>query len=502
MPKQFPSVARWGAVDKAADIAINCVIFAIALAGTWLAQSHERPITAVLIFLMGIIAIGARSNVLTGMIAGLAASFIYNFFLSEPVFTFGVSTADEVVPLIAFNVSALTAGALAGRLADSARKARKAERQIRFLFEVSGELQQAISVSDVAQIARRLLPLDRLLDLEIYVHRDDTLRRADSEGRSRDALNVLLENPFSDPDAPRFQAHVLRASNGEHSIAKFLIGPRGADDGELPDLQGLANLLALAVDRCLLLEKLTEVAASKRTEELKTAILSSVSHDLRTPLTAIEAAATSLRSYSNDLSAEQKDMMLDTISEQCRRLNRFTSNLLDMSRIQAGISEELLSDVDALEIFGTVLSSARQLFPGSAIVKQVRAASAIVRANPAMLEQVLFNVLENAILHGASREPIEVVIANEADCALIEITDFGPGVRSSDIPRIFDRFYRAGDRRSGQGSGLGLYIAKGFVEAFGGTIEAKGHQAGGAGLRITIRLPIVAGPAEPAPEDV
>jgi len=485
------------APGRLANVVIDISIFVLATAGTYLAQFMDRPITAVLIFLMGVIAIGARSGVYSGVVAALTASFVYNFFLSEPVFMFGVSTADEIVPLIAFNVCAIAAGALAGRLADSAKAARAAERRSRFLLQVSGELQQAISASDVAEITRRLLPLERLVDLEIYIHRDGVLQRSGKEGHVPDALTALLADNTSGQTPSPFRAHVLNASNGEHGIVKFFMAPKQRGDSELPDLQALANLLALAVDRCLLLERATEAAAMQRSEELKTAILSSVSHDLRTPLTAIEAAASSLRSFRSTLSDAQKDTMLDTINEQCSRLNRYTANLLDMGRIQSGISEKLLSEVDIAEILGVVLNSARQLFPDRGITKDLRTPFALVRANPAMLEQVIFNVLENALVHGASDHPVVVRLDAHEESAVLEIADSGPGIAPADRTHIFERFYRAGDRFHRRGSGLGLYIAKGFIDAFGGTISARSLTENGTGTGVTIELPLVATAAEP-----
>src|SRR5690606_16407686 len=139
----------------------------------------------------------------------------------------------------------------------------------------------------------------------------------------------------------------------------------------LPDLQPVANLLALALDRCMLLEQLAETRAAQQSEELKSTILSSVSHDLRTPLTAIEAAACSLRSFDQSLSSDKKDKMLETIADQCKKLNRYTSNLLDIGRIQSGISPRHFSDVDVAEILGVVLSRVRHSFPGQAIGKSI-----------------------------------------------------------------------------------------------------------------------------------
>ncbi|GGD82865.1 sensor histidine kinase [Croceicoccus mobilis] len=496
MTDQSINTRRLFSLGDLTNASFDVTIFALTAAGTYLAQYMDRPITAVLIFLMGVIAIGARSGVYSGVFAAVAASFVYNFFLSEPVFMFGISTADEIVPLVAFNVSAVVAGALAGRLADTAKLAKVAEKRSRFLLQVSGELQQAIDGNDVAEITRRLLPLERLVDLEIYIYRDGALCRSGTEAIFPDPLTALLAEKTSAGSPLSFQAFVLNASNGEHGIVKFFLAPRQESDGDLPDLQALANLLALAVDRCLLLEKAAEATAMKRSEELKTAILASVSHDLRTPLTAIEAAATGLRSFRHDLSDSQKDSMLDTINEQCRRLNRYTANLLDMGRIQSGIPDANLCEVDVIEIVGVVLNSTRQLFPDCAIAKDFRLGAAIVWANATMLEQVIFNILENAFVHGSSSEPVVVRIDASEDGMILEISDCGPGISQVDRPHIFERFYRAGDRIHRRGSGLGLYIAKGFVEAFRGKISARSVTKDGKGTKIVIELPLI----EPAIE--
>jgi len=493
MSSEKPSIPSTGRGLRSSIVA--ALIFAAVTAGTAGAQGIDRPITAVLIYLTGVTVIGALSGLRTGVAAALAASVIYNFFLSGTAFRFGVTSADELVPLLAFNLSAVLTGALAGRLKDSERAARLAEAHSGFLLRVSDKLQQAIRTDEVARFAREAFPAEGVSDLEIFVARGSQLYALGGEGEPVPPLEALMSSGGSDISHRGFRVFELKGSSGQLGMVKFLIQGKADAGDNLPDLQGVANLLSMAVDRCILLERLSETRALQRSEELKSAIISSVSHDLRTPLTAIEAAASSLRSFPDSLPVEHKDTLLLTIEEQCRRLNQYTSNLLDMGRIQAGISPSQFDDVDVLDIVGVVLGSIRLMFPEQRIEKRFALTSAIVRANPAMLEQAIFNIVENALLHGRSLEPLEISIHAEGKYCTIAITDQGPGIAKDDQPHVFDRFYRSEQPANRRGSGLGLYIADGFIRAFGGAMALVSPVDDAGGTRMIIRLPLTQEPA-------
>jgi two-component system sensor histidine kinase KdpD len=471
-------------------IAIDASIFGLASLGTYVAQTFDRPITAALIYLVGVIFVGARSGLAHGVATAIAASAAYNFFLSEPVFRFGATSADELFPLIAFNLSAVLTGALAGKLKDSARKARAAESEIAFLLRLSDKLQKAISAADAVRAARAILPFGQLIDLEVFILKDGKFTPSEAMGELPETPHALLLETRQNYASRRFQSFPLMGSEGEIGLVNFELGEQSGDM-PAPDLQGAANILALAIDRCLLLEQLATSQALQKSEELKTAILSSVSHDLRTPLTAIEAAATSLRSFDDTLSRGQKAKMLATISEQCRKLNRYTANLLDMGRIQSGIPAYMFMDVDVIEILGVVLGSIRQSYPAQEFVKNVQFDTAVINANPAMLEQVIFNIVENAVIHGASLHPIAIGLeADETDCYLT-VTDHGPGIPREEQPLVFTKFFRSRSVPNHTGNGLGLHIAQGFAEAFGGSITIISPHKDGQGTRISVRLPLV-----------
>lgn len=489
------SAPRHRGIERALNLSRSwlgdAVILTLATTGTVVALDLDRPRTAVLVYLLGVMFVGAMSGLYRGLLAALIASFIYNFFLSEPVFRLGVSSFDELVPLLAFNVSAIVSGGLAGRLNDQARAARLAESKNALLLQLSDRLQRALSPPEVEAIARVSLAEHGVENLTISFRDEGRQPAAQKHANLDPAIEALPSASSPIGSGPSQQVYNLTGSRGELGAVSFTLREHDTAQAKAPDLQAVANLLALAIDRCLLSEQLSESLAAQKSEELKNALLSSVSHDLRTPLTAIEAAATSLRTFRHTLSPEQEDEMLTTISEQCAKLNRYTANLLDMGRIQAGISSKQLDSVDLIEILGVALSSMRKRFPDQELCKEVSITSVIVHANAAMLEQAIFNLLENAAVHGGAGKPILVrLTVNEVACFL-EITDSGPGISATEQSRVFERFYRGRDLIHREGSGLGLHIAKGFVEAFAGTIEIQSPVVGNTGTTVTVCLPIV-----------
>jgi two-component system sensor histidine kinase KdpD len=249
-------------------------------------------------------------------------------------------------------------------------------------------------------------------------------------------------------------------------------------------------LLALALLRCILAEQLTQADVIRRSEQFKTTLLSSVSHDLRTPLASIAASASSLASLRSELDEETKIDLLATIQEQCDRLDRLTGNLLSLGRIEGGLAVDEMPVVDAVEVLGMALSRARKLSSAHDFERDFQIASATVRADEPLLEQVFFNVLQNATVH-APAGPVRVSAAVNGKALIVSIEDDGPGIPFDIRERVFDRFYQANDRRKARsGSGLGLPIAKGFAEIIGGTITAGRAMPPLRGARIEIALPV------------
>lgn len=472
------------------EIGIDVAIFLIAAAGTHFALSMDRPISAVLIFLTGVILISARSGLFGALFAAVSASVTYNFLLSEPVFQFGITTVDEAVPLLAFNISALVAGTLVGRLRDTANRAYSAQAEMAFLLTVSDRLQSAIKVEEVEAAIRGIIPTQSVRSIEIFLVKGDSYYRPSTGEVEFDLLKPLIGENGSNLTPHQAVIVELEGARGQIGIAKFHLAEGRVGQNQLPNLQSIAALLALATERCLLLEELTEARALTRSEALKDALLSSVSHDLRTPITVIQTAAGALSSSRVTLSDEERNGLLGSILAQCRRLDRYTSELLDVGRIQAGVSADQLETLDLAEVVHLAINHAKSTNPQIRIERSPTQDAVFVTANPVMLEQAIFNIIDNAQKFGGAIAPVKIAVTCEGEQAVVAISDHGPGIAARDMPRIFKRFFKGSPEGEQAGMGLGLFIAKGFVEAFSGSIDVASPLEGGRGTRVSIRLPL------------
>lgn len=485
------------ALGTAGMIYGSVLIFVASTAGSAFAEHFDRPRTAALVYVLGVTVIGAIAGLRGGLAAALAASLIFNFFLSEPILQFSATSADEIVPLVVFNTCAIISGLLAGRLNDRARIAERAQARLNILLTVSDRLQKVVLLADVvtAMNGRDIQPW--LGRLELYDADGLPVGIVPADAKWQDLAWFETDDGTCRSDSQRATAYRLVQSDLPLGTAVFG-DPQAPSHGRIVDMAAIVALVAITVERCLLLQQLSQAEAVRRSEELKTALLSSLSHDMRTPLSAIAASASSLVSLSDDLNPSLRLQLLRTIEEQCARLDRYTANLLDLGRLQAGIDLDQLVDVDIVEILGTVLRSSRTQGGSHVIAKQIESASAIVRANPVMVEQIFRNLLDNAIRYSPEGSTIALKLSVSEDQMCVEIIDQGCGVPKDELPRLFDRFYRSSRTAQLEGQGLGLPIAKGFTEAFGGRIDINSPHAGGLGTQILVRLPLSRTRAEAA----
>jgi two-component system sensor histidine kinase KdpD len=460
--------------------------FALAAALAAAAQYGERPITAAIVFIFGVTLVGALEGVWGGVAAAVLASLLYNFFLSDPVFSFGLRSADEYVPLIAFNASAAASGFLVGRLKDRAQAAELGSRRMQALLDVSQRLQSAVKAQEIPSAAASFAPAQEGERYpELYFVADGELRPAQAEAADADlAARALREGQRLGEDGRL--ALPLSAPSG--AIGVLVLPWGGFSPPAKEGIEAFETLVSITLERCLLLERVAAADILKRSEEFKTALLSSVSHDLRTPLNAISASASSLARYRSALSEEAQADLLAMIEEQCSQLDRYTANLLNLGRIQAGIIPDQFAGCDALEVLGAAIAHVRALGTGHRIDKHYETGTGMVRADPVMLEQIFYNVLENAVRYSPRGSRITISAAGEAGRLIILICDEGEGIAAEDRERVFERFTRFRSAAGSDGTGLGLSIAKGFTEAFGGGISALPNEAAGRGTCMRISL--------------
>jgi two-component system sensor histidine kinase KdpD len=449
-----------------------------------------------LIFMLGITLAGAFFGLTAGLLAAVSAFLLYNFYLTEPVLALRLATGRDVAPLVVFNLCAIVTGVLAGRLKDRAQAANRSNRNLSTLLGASQALQRAVRPQDVAvslEAAAEQLGL-RIGLLALRGEALVPLNAAADDGAWLAIAEQALHAADGHAGAGTIVAHRLEGSEGPVGVMVVEGAPERFDAASMA---ALANLIALALERAMLSERIAESRAAARTEELKTALLSSVSHDFRTPLTAISASASSLIDYRDQLDEPTSLRFLRGIVDECDRLNRYTANLLEMGRLEAGQGTSRRQILSVGDMLGTVIQRVRGRAGNREIVRVSGAVDPLVSADASLFELVLVNVLDNAVIYSADGSRIEVDCVERDGFCRITIADEGQGIPEADLERVFERFHRViRPEPSPRGSGLGLAIARSFVEALDGDIVAQTPGIGTVGTRIVIRLPVA--PAQAA----
>jgi two-component system sensor histidine kinase KdpD len=257
-------------------------------------------------------------------------------------------------------------------------------------------------------------------------------------------------------------------------------------------LDALSDQSAIAIERVHLVEDMDRVKRTVETDRLRSALLTSISHDLKTPLAAILGAGGTLRDLAGALSDAQKAELIGTIIDESERLNRFIANLLDMTKLESGAIAPNTAPCDLGEIVGSALRRARKILARHHVELDIAANLPILQVDAVLLEQALFNILDNAAKYAPEGSTVRIQSWRDENVVQLQILDEGDGIPQDDLDRIFDKFHRVNKGDSVRpGTGLGLAISRGFVEAMHGTVAAA-NRTDRSGAVFTIRLPIPA----------
>jgi two-component system sensor histidine kinase KdpD len=458
-----------------------------------------------LVFLVGVLASAVNYGLWPSLFACLVSVLAFNFFFLPPLYTFTIADPNNVVALFFFGVVALIASNLTARLRAQAIAAQQRARITEELYLFSRKLAGAAGLDDVLwatvyQIALLLkvrvvllLPEAGRLALKAGFPPEDQLDEADlaaaqwsfeknqAAGRGADTL----------PGAKRLFTP-MRTGRGPIGV----IGIDSDRDGVMlmPEesrlLDSLSDQAALAIERVYLARDIAKARLAAETDRLRQALLTSISHDLRTPLASIIGSASSLVAHSEELDPPVRTSLLRTIQEEAERLNRFIGNLLDMTRLESGSLIPQSSLVDLSDLVGATLQRAQKILKDHKVEIALELGLPMLALDMVLMEQVLFNLLDNAAKYAPPRSPISITARREGDSVVLEVTDEGDGIPKADCERIFDKFYRVHRTdRQRVGTGLGLAICRGFVEAVGGTITAA-NRSDRPGAIFTVTLPI------------
>jgi len=465
------------------------LILAISTAVAMLVRPFRGEVSGALVLVLGITIAGARLGLFAALTAAAASFLLYNFYFAEPVLQLRLTAVSDFAPLVIFNVSAIIAGLMAGRVREEAEASSAANVSLVTLLDVTQSLQAAISVEDIFDALKsdagtaagiKLLPSKPGLPPQSGVGADQN----GSASISTEALGGTISVP-----------HLMRIACGGQNI-EMIVAPAGLrPEGEAAFCSAIATMVALALERATLSGRVAQAEALARTELLKTTLLSAVSHDLRTPLTTINASASTIIRYGDKLEKLVADELLQTIVDESGRLNRLTGNLLEMTRLESGqpLRSELVSVSDILD------AAVRRVQPrlGQRRIERDDGRDCVVLAESSLFELVLMNVLDNAILYSSDSTRIRIALSHDDQTCRIEVADEGRGIPPDELERVFERFHRIHSAsESPAGTGLGLAIAKAFVHACGGQISARTPGIGLRGSTISISLPLACGEHE------
>jgi two-component system sensor histidine kinase KdpD len=458
-----------------------------------------------LVFLMAVLAAAVLQGLRPALYSCLLGALAFNFFFLPPRYTLTISDPESVVAFFFFLGVAVVASNLTATVQRQAAAARQRARTTEDLYLFSKKLASTGTLDDVLwatafQIASMLkvrvvllLPEEGAIAVKAGYPPDDTLDEADiaaarwawehnhAAGRGADTL----------PGAKRLYVPLR--------TGRTAVGVVGLDsdrrDGPLltPEqqrlLDALADQAALAIERVQLVADVDRAKLAAEADRLRSALLTSISHDLKTPLAAILGAAGTLRDYHESMSPTDRLELASTIVDESERLNRFIANLLDMTRIESGAMEPNFSLHFPGDVIGSALRRASKILRDHRVEMKIPEDLPMVRVDPVLLEQVFFNLLDNAARYAPAASAIRIEGWTDGASIVMQVSDEGPGIPAADLVRVFDTFYRV--RKGDQvraGTGLGLSICRGFVEAMGGTIVAS-NRADRSGAVFTIRLP-------------
>ncbi|NML74166.1 sensor histidine kinase KdpD [Rhizobium sp. S-51] len=455
-----------------------------------------------ILFLLAVLGASVAGGYLSAFLAAALSTLAYNFFFIEPLHTFTIAAPHEVFALFVFLAVAVVAGGFASRIREQAGVARVRATALQSLYDFSRKLAGTAQTEDAIWLAvshlqtslrRKIVlllarngelgvaaawPPDTDLDVTDLAAARWTHEKREAAGRGTGTL----------PNS-RFEFRPLLGPHGIVGVCGIEHSTERLDLNEERSLAAILDQTAIALDRARLAEETVAQAARLEGERYREALLSSISHDLRTPLATITGAVTSLRQLGPRMTAENRDDLLQSIEEESGRMSRFVANLLDMTRIEAGTLKPKRDWIDVTDVVQSAVDRTRKYAPGRVIETGIATDLPLIEGDGVLLGQVLFNLLDNAVKYGGE-DAISVYARRDGGDVLISVTDLGKGIPTEDLDRVFEKFYRRGkpDGRS-PGTGLGLSIARGFVEAMGGRIHAESPAVKKRGTRIVMRFP-------------
>jgi len=449
---------------------------------------HARDVnqtTVALTFLLAILAVSAVWGMAVSVFMSVAAVLAFNYFFLPPVGTFTIADPQNWVALFAFLVTSIVGSQLSARIRKEADEAHQRRREIERLYRFS---QKLLAEGNVIQLMNAIP--NYIVEsfeggaAELFLPQKDKFYRsgfgaAHLDEEKMKAVFLRDEGVFDSQEGLYF----IPVRMGVRPIASLGIsGSRLSRQ----TLDAVGSLVAIAIERARAVEKLGETEAERQGERLKSALLDSIAHDFRTPLTSIKAATTSLLGEEVSDRGQTREL-LTIINEECDRLNRLVEEAAEMSRLEAGEFELDLAPTQIGDIIEAALGQCETALAGRKVEVNVSPNLPAVRADLKRIEDALVHLIDNANIYSPKEQPITISAELAGDCVATSVADRGPGIDDFEQGMIFDKFYRGKDQRYlVRGTGMGLPIAKAIITAHKGTISVTSQLGHGSVFSFTL----------------
>lgn len=487
--------ARWPGYATAVAVPAACTVIG------FIAPDSIELLDLVMIYLLGVMLVATRHGRGPSALSAVLAVAAFDFFFVPPQFTFAISDIRYLMTFVVMLMVGIVISTLASNLRTQAKVAGYREKRAASLYELSRELAQSRSEEEAVRAAVRRIGAE--FDSQCVILLPDANGRVayprakGQEHSLRNADLAVAQWVYDNGHVagrgtntlPGAEAIYMPLTGGGH-IGVLAILPISLRRVFLPEqqrlLETLLNQTALAIERVRLADEARAAQVKVETESLRNSLLSAISHDLRTPLSSIVGASSSLAEDSARLSEVAKRDLAQTIYDEAQRMAVLANNILDMARLDSGVVKLNRDWYPIEEIVGSVLTRMRVRLGARPVEVRLPPGLPLIKVDVVLIEQVLVNLIENAIKYAPGDSPIAIEATLAPGAVTVSVADRGPGIPKGLEERLFDKFYRASPERAQSGVGLGLAICRAVVTAHGGSIRAENNPAGGAVFRFTL----------------
>ena len=467
-----------------------------------LVAPYISPTNLVVIYLLSTVLAAIFLGRGPAVLASVLSVAAFDYFFVPPHLTLAVTDTEYILTFFGLLAVSLVISYLTAQVREQAEAAQRREAQTAALYELGHDLTATVGLEAVAKTIISHISQTFSREVAIFLPEGGQLKLYSASPGLVVAENELAVATWTfehgqlagrgTDTLPDASMHYQPLKTTRGVIGVLGVKPASPNSYMSPDqrrtLDAFVNQVALAIEGARLSEQARQTELLEATEKLQTALLNSISHDLRTPLVSITGALSSLDEDSPALDEEVRRSLIDTAREEAERLNRLVGNLLDISRLEAGAMHLHREACDVQELIGSSLEQIGTPLKNRQVKVDISPKLPLVDVDFVLFSRVLVNVIDNALKYSAPDKPVEIKAHSSSQFLDISVADRGEGIPVGDLERIFDKFYRVQRPDNVSGTGLGLSISKGIVEAHGGCIQAANRRGGGA--IITVRLPL------------